>query len=101
MRSSFFTNELELLLQQNASDHGKRGDGAALMATILISACNEMTNLVIWAAEDGYRVIEAYDSGETMQQVLRKHPDVVVLADYAEPVEGEDLLPIIRRLTSS
>ena len=60
-----------------------------------------MTQLVAWAAEEGYRVIEAYDGGETLQQVLRGHPDVVIIPDYTEQVEGVDILPLIRRLTSS
>ena len=71
------------------------------MAIVLISVCNGMPELVAWAAEENHRVIEAYDSGETMQQVLRHHPDVIILADGAEPVEGVDLLPVIRGLTAS
>lgn len=71
------------------------------MATILICAGNHMTQLVTWAAEEGYRVIEAYDGGETLQQVLRAHPDVVIIPDYTEQLEGVDVLSVIRGLTSS
>ena len=89
------------LIAKNARSVDNGRGSTTLMATILVSACNEMTLLVAWAAEEGYRVIEAYDSGETVQQVLAGHPNVVIVPDHAEPVEGVDLLTVIRRLTSS
>lgn len=71
------------------------------MATVLILSLEEMAPLVGIVAESGHRVIEAYDSGQVLQQVMRRRPDVVMVPDDAEPVDGEELLPVVRRLTAS
>lgn len=50
-------------------------------------------------AEAGHRVIEADDSSHVLQMVMRRRIDVLMLPADAEPINGEDLLPLVRRLT--
>ena len=52
-------------------------------------------------AQAGYGVIEASTSGEALQWVVRRSPDAVILPDNAEPVEGVELLPVLRQMTSA
>ena len=44
-------------------------------------------------------MIEAYDSGHVLQLVMRRRYDVVILPEDARPVDGEELLPMVHRLT--
>ena len=46
-------------------------------------------------------MIEAFNSGHVLQLVMRQRLDVLVLPDGGEPIDGEDLLPVIRRLTAA
>ena len=46
-------------------------------------------------------MVEAYDSGHVLQLVMRREFDALVLPERAEPIDGEDLLPVIRRITSA
>ena len=73
----------------------------AAMATVMIMSREEMSGLIPIVAEEGHRVIEAIDSGHVLQVVMRQQPDVIVMPDDAEPIDGEELLPIVRRLTTA
>ena len=55
--------------------------------------------LVPVLAEAGHRVFEAYDSGEVLKLVLGSQLDLVMIPDESEPVDGQELLPLIRKLT--
>lgn len=70
------------------------------MVTVLIVTREEMSSLIPIVAEAGHRVIEAFDSGHVLQLVMRQEPDVVIIPDDAEPIDGEELLPVVRRLTT-
>ena len=71
------------------------------MATVIILPQEESFSLVAAAAEAGHHVIEAYDSGHLLQLVMRRRPDVLIMPDNVRPVNGEELLPVIRRLTTA
>ena len=72
------------------------------MATVLVfSREKESSGLIPLLAEAGHRVIEAYDSGHVLQVVMRQHPDALILPDDAEPIDGEELLPVMRKLTTA
>ncbi len=72
----------------------------AAVATVIIMSREEMSGLIPIVAEQGHRVIEAIDSGHVLQVVMRQRPDVVIIPDDAEPIDGEELLPVVRRLTT-
>lgn len=69
------------------------------MATVLVFTRPELVALVPFLRERGFRVLEAHDSGHVLQVVLRNTLDALLLPDDAGPIEGEDMLPVIRRLT--
>ena len=71
------------------------------MATVLIRINEETSSLVAIVAEAGYRVIEAHTNGEALAQVVALQPDVVILTDIAEPEDEEELLSVLRPLTSA
>ena len=71
------------------------------MATILILPNDEIESLIGVLAEGGHTVIEAHDSGEVLQRVMRAGLDAVVLPDAAELTDGQEMLPVVRRLTSA
>ncbi|MEE8442237.1 MAG: response regulator [Dehalococcoidia bacterium] len=69
------------------------------MATVVIVSRDNMALLKGILIEEGHLVIEAYDSGHVLQHVMRQRLDAIVLPDDMQPVDGEELLPVIRRLT--
>ena len=71
------------------------------MATIVVLAVGGLEPLIAAVAEEGHRVVEAYDSGHLLQLVMRGSPDVVVMPEIVDPVGGEETLPLIRRLTTA
>ena len=71
------------------------------MATILIVSDELSSHLAIPMAEEGHRVIEADRSGDTLQQILHLRPDVIVMPDDWESVEGMGLLPVVRGLSEA
>ena len=71
------------------------------MANVLILSRAEMSTLVPTTAAGGHRVIEAYDSRQLLQIALNNRVDIVMLPADAEPVDGEELSTLIRRITSA
>ena len=71
------------------------------MAIVMIVSSERTSSLVLLVAEAGHRVIETFDSGEALQQVMRQQHDVIIMPDDADPVEGVDLLSVLRGMTSA
>lgn len=71
------------------------------MATFLTLSREELWPLIAVVAESGHRIIAASDSGNVVQQVERRRPDVVLLPDDAEPIDGEELMSKVRSLTGA
>ncbi len=69
------------------------------MARILIYSSGDMAMLVPIVAEAEHSVAEAYDSGEILQLVIRSQFDIIMIPDGVEPIDGQEVLPLIRRLT--
>ena len=69
------------------------------MATVLILPYRPYYSLMAAVGESGYRVVEAHDSGDMLRLASRRSTDLAIIPDDATPVEGEELLPAIRRLT--
>ena len=70
------------------------------MADVLVMRGDETAGVVPMLAGDGRSVIEAYSSGEMLQEVMRRHLDFVVIPDNQETVEGVELVAVLRRMTS-
>ncbi len=49
----------------------------------------------------GYIPIETSDSGEALQETLDRTPQLIIMAKETPPVEGVDLLPLLRRVTQA
>ena len=71
------------------------------MALVLVFSREDLSSVIQVVAEMGHRVLDAYDSGHVLQLVMRRRLDVIVLPEDAEPVNGEGLLTLIRRLTAA
>ena len=70
--------------------------------TALIIDADESSLGVVLALQDaGFRVIEALDSGEGVRHTLDFFPRVIIVGEEMPPVNGVDLLPLLRRLTGS
>ena len=72
--------------------------GEIEMVSVLILSQEEMSALVPVVAEAGHVVIEAGDSGHLLQLIERVPVDMVMLPADADPVNGEELLDLTRRL---
>ena len=73
------------------------------MATVLVADLGEtfpFAQLVKAAAQARHKVIEAYDAGQALQEVMRHQPDATIIPDKAESADGVELLPLLRRLAS-
>jgi DNA-binding response OmpR family regulator len=71
------------------------------MSTILIVHSKKYSLLTNLLVEEGHRLVEAIDSGHVLQFVMRQSVDAIVLPEDVAPVDGEELLPVIRQLTTA
>ncbi len=78
-------------------ERGLGGPGGINMVTVLILSQPEMSSLVSAVAEAGHQVIEADDGGDLLQLVAHRPVGVVMLPFDADPIDGEDLLHVVRK----
>jgi len=69
------------------------------MPTILILSNNQIAPLIRLLAEDGHNVIEARDGDNLLQRVMGAGLDCVVLPEEVELPDGQEALPVVRKLT--
>lgn len=69
------------------------------MPTIVILPYRNYYSLMLTVGLPGIRVIEAYDTSDILRLTVRWSPELVIIPDDAEPVDGEELLTAIRGLT--
>ena len=68
----------------------------------LVIDVDESHQSVVLALQDaGFRVIEALQSGEGVKCTLDDSPRLVIVGEEMPPIDGVDLLPVLRRLTES
>ncbi len=68
----------------------------------LVIDVDESRQSVVLALQDaGFRVIEASGSGEGVKRTLDDSPRIVIVGEEMPPIDGVDLLPVLRRLTES
>ena len=71
------------------------------MSRILILVREDFVPLVALLAEAGHEIVQAHDSGHVVQIVMRQQLDAVIIPEDAGATDGEELLPLVRRLTSA
>ena len=71
------------------------------MATVLILSGADTSALAPVVAEAGHRVVEAVDGDQMLQIGMRGEIHVAILPVDAEPIGGEELLRLMRRLTGA
>ena len=52
-------------------------------------------------SSEGFEVIEEQDSGAGIGRVMRRSPSIVLMAEEMPPLEGIEVLPLLRRLIAS
>ena len=70
-----------------------------VMVTILHMISDMTADLGPILEDVGDRIVSANSSGEVLQEMIKRRPDIIILPDGTEPVEGVELLPVIRRMT--
>ena len=72
------------------------------METVLIiSGDKGRQGLVLSLQDAGFRVIEELESGDGLRRVLDDAPHVVIMNESMSPMDGVELLPLLRRVTKS
>jgi DNA-binding response OmpR family regulator len=70
--------------------------------TALIIDTDENRQSVILALQDaGFGVIEAGESGEGVRHTLDDSPRIIIVGEEVPPIDGVELLSLLRRLTES
>jgi DNA-binding response OmpR family regulator len=70
--------------------------------TVLVIDADESRQSVVLALQDaGFRVIEALESGEGVKNTLDISPRIIIVGEEMPPINGVELLPVLRRLTES
>jgi DNA-binding response OmpR family regulator len=71
--------------------------------TALIIDTDQNRQSVVLALQDaGFRVIEAGESGQGVRHALDESPRIIIIVgEKMPPINGVDLLPLLRRLTES
>jgi len=70
--------------------------------TALIIGTDQNRQSVVLALQDaGFRVIEAGESGEGVRHTLDDSPRIIIVSEKMPPINGVDLVPLLRRLTES
>ena len=71
------------------------------MTLVLVLLGDTTSPLPAVAAEAGCEVVELNSSGGTLQAVIRRRADAVIIPDGADPADSEELLPVLRRVTQA
>ena len=66
---------------------------------LIIDAAENRRELLVPLKKAGFRVLEATTSGDGAKCALDNSPRIVVVAEEMMPMEGVDLLPVLRRIT--
>ena len=72
-----------------------------MASILLVSDEVEQSSLAALLRRAGYIPIETRDSGEALRETLDSRPQLIIMAKDTPPVEGVDLLPLLRRVTQA
>src|SRR5918996_831863 len=71
------------------------------LTALIIDADEDRQSVVLALQDAGFRVIEALESGEGVRNTLDASPRIIIVGEEMPPIDGVDLLPVLRRLTES
>ncbi len=71
------------------------------LTALVIDADDSRQSLVFALQDAGFQVIEALESGEGIRYILDNSPRIVIVGEEMPPLDGVDLLPVLRRVTES
>lgn len=69
------------------------------MTLVLVLLGDTTASIPAMVTDDGYDVVELNSSSSTLQAVIRRRADAVIIPDGADPAGNEELLPVLRRVT--
>jgi DNA-binding response OmpR family regulator len=69
--------------------------------TLIIDTDENRQSVVPALRDAGFQVIEAGDSGAGLRRILDDSPRVIILGEGMPPMNGVELLSLLRRLTES
>ena len=69
--------------------------------TLIIDTDENRQSVVPALRDAGYRVIEAVESGEEVRYILDDSTHIIIVGEEMPPIDGVELLPLLRRLTRS
>jgi two-component system phosphate regulon response regulator OmpR/two-component system torCAD operon response regulator TorR len=71
------------------------------LTALVIDVDESRQGVVLALQHDGFRVIEALESGEGIKNVLDASPSLIILGEEMPAIDGVNLLHLLRRLTWS
>ena len=71
------------------------------MQVVVIDSNEDRQHFVLSLQNADFRVIEALGSGDGVKSVLDLSPHLLIVGEEMPPVDGLDLLPLLRSLTES
>jgi DNA-binding response OmpR family regulator len=71
------------------------------LTALIIDVDENRQSVVLALQQAGFRVTEALESGEGVKATLDGSPYVIVVGEEMPPINGVDLLPVLRRLTDA
>ena len=71
------------------------------MKTILVINNKEDSSLVFALRSNGLKVLVELDSGGGLRRAVEEIPDAIILDEDMPPLDGGNLLPIIRSFTDA
>jgi DNA-binding response OmpR family regulator len=71
------------------------------LTALIIDVDENRQSVVLALQQAGFRVTEALESGEGVKATLDGSPYVIVVGEEMPPINGVELLPVLRRLTDA
>jgi DNA-binding response OmpR family regulator len=71
------------------------------LTALIIDVDENRQSVVLALQQSGFRVTEALESGEGVKATLDGSPYVIVVGEEMPPINGVELLPVLRRLTDA
>jgi DNA-binding response OmpR family regulator len=71
------------------------------LTALIIDAGEDRQSVVLALQDAGFRVIEVLESGEGVKNTLDISPRIIIVGEEMPPINGIELLPVLRHLSES